>query len=223
MKTNKNAVVNKVCHSQEFLLGIFHVLSRYVHKGKNLYTNDLYVGPSGMTTLSNKTARGFTLIELLVVVLIIGILAAVAVPQYQKAVYKSRAVEAITMLKAITQAEEVYYLANNEYTDDISKLDVEVPVALMSKNMAGAFENKYSYGCSKLRCDARVNNANMPSFQYNFRHIDTITAGFRYCHLKSDSDVEKNKTAKSICQSMGKVDNTSYDAEWFNDQYFILN
>jgi len=67
---------------------------------------------------------GFTLIELLVVVLIIGILAAVAVPQYKLAVMKSRITQVLPYLKAVKDAEEVYYLANGEYTNDINKLDV---------------------------------------------------------------------------------------------------
>ncbi len=79
----------------------------------------------GMMSLFNH--GGFTLIELLVVVLIIGILAAVAVPQYQKAVEKSRVTQALTLLKSIAQAQKVYYLANGAYANKFEQLDVDMP------------------------------------------------------------------------------------------------
>ena len=62
-----------------------------------------------------KINHGFTLIELLVVVLIIGILAAVALPQYQVAVEKSRTAEALTMLKNAHNAYELAILENGGY------------------------------------------------------------------------------------------------------------
>ncbi len=74
-----------------------------------------------------KSKKGFTLIELLVVVLIIGILAAIAVPQYQKAVEKSRFTKTILYNDAIVKAQKTYFLANGHYASDINDLDINLP------------------------------------------------------------------------------------------------
>lgn len=71
--------------------------------------------------------KGFTLIELLVVVLIIGILAAVAVPQYENAVLKSRAAELLANLKTIRQAADAYYLANGKRPMNFTEIDISFP------------------------------------------------------------------------------------------------
>ncbi len=66
----------------------------------------------------NTFPKGFTLIELLVVVLIVGILAAVALPQYNKAVEKARAAEAITTLNALQKGVDAYILENGLSNED---------------------------------------------------------------------------------------------------------
>lgn len=70
-----------------------------------------------------KNKKGFTLIELLVVVLIIGILAGIALPVYTDAVEKSRASEAMIVLRAVRDAEKLYRLTNGTYADNFSQLD----------------------------------------------------------------------------------------------------
>ena len=75
--------------------------------------------------LGGKNA-GFTLIELLVVVLIIGILAAVALPQYEKAVKKARAAKLLPWIQSLQQAQQLYYLNNGKYTTCLNDLEIDL-------------------------------------------------------------------------------------------------
>ena len=67
---------------------------------------------------------GFTLIELLVVVLSIGILAAMALPQYFKAVERSRMTEAVTLMDSVVKAQRRKFLQTNHYAHRFEGLDV---------------------------------------------------------------------------------------------------
>ena len=67
---------------------------------------------------------GFTLIELLVVVLIIGILAGVALPEYRKAVIRSRMTEAVTLMDSIVKAQRRKLMQTNRYAETFEGLDV---------------------------------------------------------------------------------------------------
>lgn len=70
------------------------------------------------------THKGFTLVELLVVVLIIGVLVALAVPEYMKAVERSRLLETVTLLDSIAKAQRRKYMQINRFADDFTGLDV---------------------------------------------------------------------------------------------------
>ena len=74
-----------------------------------------------------KNKKGFTLIELLICVLIIGVLAAVALPQYKLAVEKSKAAQVLSLVKSFADAEERFYMLYDRYTYNYTDLDLELP------------------------------------------------------------------------------------------------
>ena len=109
------------------------------------------------------TRRGFTLIELLVVVLIIGILAAVAVPQYRKAVGKSRAVQVKTLMQSLYRAQQMCNLeqgtTNSTNCTQLSSLDIDIPFRC-SENIANTHCYIGPCGWTKT-CDLYIFSSNI--------------------------------------------------------------
>ncbi len=154
----------------------------------------------GMTSLFNN--GGFTLIELLVVVLIIGILAAVALPQYQTAVEKARATEAFTLIKSLKQARDVYSMSNPDVPNPaLDELDIEIPgtdVAPIVGHPDHPFHQTQYFQVGLL------NTGNPHAFRisdgkllYTLAYYNDLNAWF--CHVENGGDVKY----ASVCKSLG--------------------
>ena len=148
------------------------------------------LGNDATSTGGRTATAGFTLIELLVVVLIIGILAAVALPQYTWAVEKSRASEALAVLKTFRDAEEVYYMANGSYADNPEDLDVKVP------------QSKYfNYAVTNISVAAYHKQK---PYLLAYRHAVSQAAGQANIVCGTDSsNAADREFAQNICKRLG--------------------
>ena len=171
----------------------------------------------------NQAKQGFTLIELLVVVLIIGILAAVALPQYQVAVEKARLAEPKAVAASLRPAIDAYILANGVplgYVDFVGKniseggtndiLDVDIESTLDCASTQDfcygkyfAYDAFFESGLIKIRAfrvkDKSVNKSNMwekAEYYVHWTRNLTTENWSAMCTVINTS----NKTAQAICK-----------------------
>ncbi len=148
--------------------------------------------------------KGFTLMELLVVVLIIGIVAAVALPKYQQTVYKAQLMESLQMAAKVQQAQELYWLANGAYATDLTRLDIEFPacelkdvtyhkgtwlckdfILVGNYGWRGAVNVRFCPGLGKNECirtDGKRENKLNYNFYFNHTAYGEDKAGTRICN-----------------------------------------
>ncbi len=205
----------KLKHSGRFLCGssVKNKEEKYM-KNSRAFTLIKWVCQAGpvlqpcRTDADNASDKGhlaaFTLIELLVVVLIIGILVAIAVPQYKVAVKKAKMTEYMTMVRAIVEAEEAYRLENGEYTDDLQALSISLPQKAgceFTKDEWCSFyecaEEDVVYGV----CDnvTNIQAGTKEATKYRLRYLEMLAP-----YSWSDASVSKGDR---ICQAVGTVEN----------------
>ena len=157
----------------------------------------------------NQAKQGFTLIELLVVVLIIGILAAVALPQYHLAVAKARINRLFPLMKSIENAQEVYKMANGEYALDLTVLDIDMPTGGQLTNGNKRVDyNDFScfLGNSTTTKDSLYCRDNHYAFS-----LEKYYGKRTYCWFSKTDDMSK-KLCNYICQNS----NLGNDYCWFD-------
>lgn len=160
-----------------------------------------------------KNKRGFTLIELLVVVLIIGILSAIALPQYETARDKSKFSTILDLTNSLADANQRFFLANGEYTADVDNLDISIPYNSITKSGTSS-SMTFDWGSCAMSKVLSVCSLTMPTVRYIVNYQPVIYGQHACLVLPGD------KRAAKVCQGYAGRDTPNYSAS-NNDYYWV--
>ena len=156
------------------------------------------------------SSKGFTLLELLVVVLIIGILAMIALPQYQYVVDKSKFTQLLILSKAIKDAQHRYILAHGERSLDLSVLDIGIDGATYSKDLTENDTVKFKNGFCALTQSSSRNSLwcriNKNPKIYFFIHFDDEV---KYCCVPKETGKRGERICENAFNTLVKVSNSN--------------
>ena len=158
---------------------------------------------------------GFTLLELLVVVLILGILAAIALPQYQYSVIKTKYMRMTDMARVIKDAQERYYLINNQYAKQFSGLDVEFSLDNIDNNDGWEYGNvgDIQLVLSNPQTTANWQKSGEAYMAYNLR-LDAAGNIWEDAVAVCAAYYESGENGKRICRSFPNARNCKDSSEW---------